>query len=184
MADPGPPRRGFAYRYPGRARPALRDPAAHHRARRVRGHRRALRLGEVDAPARGLRARPALPRRGGRGRARGGGAGRELHGPAELASVVGLVAQEPETQVVSTTVRAEIELPLELRGARPPARARAVEEVALALAIPDLLARRPPTPSPAVSCSGWPSPPPSPPGRASSCSTSRPRSSTRSRAMS
>ena len=34
------------------------------------------------------------------------------HGPAELAEAVGLVAQEPETQVVSTTVRAEIELPL------------------------------------------------------------------------
>ena len=63
------------------------------------------------------------------------------HGPAELASVVGTVAQEPETQVVSATVRAEIELPLELRGASPAARARAVEEVALALAIPDLLER-------------------------------------------
>ena len=63
------------------------------------------------------------------------------HGPAELAETVGLVAQEPETQVVSATVRSEIELPLELRGERPEARARAVEEVALALAIPDLLDR-------------------------------------------
>ena len=63
------------------------------------------------------------------------------HGPAELAAVVGLVAQEPETQVVSTTVRAEVELPLELRGADPAARARAVEEVALALGIADLLER-------------------------------------------
>ena len=63
------------------------------------------------------------------------------HGPAELASVVGTVAQEPETQVVSATVRAEIELPLELRGASPAVRSRAVEEVALALAIPDLLER-------------------------------------------
>jgi energy-coupling factor transporter ATP-binding protein EcfA2 len=63
------------------------------------------------------------------------------NGPAELAAVVGLVAQEPETQVVSTTVRAEIELPLELRGVSPAARGRAVEEVALALAIPDLLDR-------------------------------------------
>ena len=64
------------------------------------------------------------------------------HGPAELAEAVGLVAQEPETQVVSTTVRAEIELPLELRGdgARR-ARSRAVEEVALALAIDGLLER-------------------------------------------
>jgi energy-coupling factor transport system ATP-binding protein len=63
------------------------------------------------------------------------------HGPAELAEAVGLVAQEPETQVVSTTVRAEIELPLELRGMAPGARARAVEEVALALAIDALLDR-------------------------------------------
>jgi energy-coupling factor transporter ATP-binding protein EcfA2 len=63
------------------------------------------------------------------------------HGPAELAEAVGLVAQEPETQVVSTTVRSEIELPLELRGASPEARARAVEEVSLALAIDGLLDR-------------------------------------------
>jgi energy-coupling factor transport system ATP-binding protein len=63
------------------------------------------------------------------------------HGPAELAGVVGLVAQEPETQVVSTTVRAEIELPLELRGVSPTARSRAVEEVALALAIDGQLER-------------------------------------------
>jgi len=63
------------------------------------------------------------------------------HGPAELAAVVGFVAQEPETQVVSTTVQAEVELPLELRGADPAARARAVEEVALALGIDDLLER-------------------------------------------
>jgi energy-coupling factor transport system ATP-binding protein len=62
-------------------------------------------------------------------------------GPAELAGAVGYVAQDPEAQVVSTTVAAEIELPLELRGEAPPARARAVEEVALALAIPHLLRR-------------------------------------------
>jgi energy-coupling factor transporter ATP-binding protein EcfA2 len=62
-------------------------------------------------------------------------------GPGELAAVVGYVAQDPETQVVSTTVTAEIELPLEMRGDTPAARARAVEEVALALAIPHLLDR-------------------------------------------
>jgi energy-coupling factor transporter ATP-binding protein EcfA2 len=62
-------------------------------------------------------------------------------GPGELAKVVGYVAQDPETQVVSTTVAAEIELPLEMRGDPPASRARAVEEVALALAIPDLLGR-------------------------------------------
>ncbi|HWA52662.1 MAG TPA: ATP-binding cassette domain-containing protein [Solirubrobacterales bacterium] len=62
-------------------------------------------------------------------------------GPGELAAVVGYLAQDPETQVVSTTVAAEIELPLEMRGDPPTSRARAVEEVALALAIPHLLER-------------------------------------------
>jgi energy-coupling factor transport system ATP-binding protein len=62
-------------------------------------------------------------------------------GPGELAAVVGYLAQDPETQVVSTTVAAEIELPLEMRGDAPGDRARAVEEVALALAIPHLLGR-------------------------------------------
>jgi len=62
-------------------------------------------------------------------------------GPGELAAAVGYVAQDPETQVVSTTVAAEIELPLEMRGDQPSSRARAVEEVALALAIPHLLDR-------------------------------------------
>lgn len=62
-------------------------------------------------------------------------------GPGELAAVVGYVAQDPETQVVSTTVAAEIELPLEMRGDGSADRARAVEEVALALAIPHLLDR-------------------------------------------
>jgi energy-coupling factor transport system ATP-binding protein len=63
------------------------------------------------------------------------------NGPGELAAVVGYVAQDPETQIVSTTVAAEIELPLEMRGDAPASRARAVEEVALALAIPHLLKR-------------------------------------------
>ncbi|MDX6615158.1 MAG: energy-coupling factor transport system ATP-binding protein [Solirubrobacterales bacterium] len=63
------------------------------------------------------------------------------HGPAELAARVGFVSQDPETQAVSTSVAAEIGLPLELRGASSAARARAVEEVALALAIPHLLSR-------------------------------------------
>jgi energy-coupling factor transport system ATP-binding protein len=62
-------------------------------------------------------------------------------GPGKLAAAVGYVAQDPETQVVSTTVAAEIELPLEMRGEPPASRARAVEEVALALAIPHLLDR-------------------------------------------
>jgi energy-coupling factor transporter ATP-binding protein EcfA2 len=62
-------------------------------------------------------------------------------GPGGLASAVGYVAQDPETQIVSTTVAAELELPLEMRGEPQASRARAVEEVALALAIPQLLTR-------------------------------------------
>jgi energy-coupling factor transport system ATP-binding protein len=75
------------------------------------------------------------------GRIEVGGIDAISSGPGELAAAVGYVAQDPETQVVSTTVAAEIELPLELRGEAPAARARAVEEVALALAIPELLGR-------------------------------------------
>jgi energy-coupling factor transport system ATP-binding protein len=51
------------------------------------------------------------------------------------------VAQDPETQIVSTTVAAELDLPLRFRGDHPAQRARAVEEVALALGIPHLLSR-------------------------------------------
>jgi energy-coupling factor transport system ATP-binding protein len=63
------------------------------------------------------------------------------HGPAELGGIVGLVAQEPEAQVVSATVRGELELPLELRGEPPAARARALEEAMLALGIAHLAER-------------------------------------------
>jgi energy-coupling factor transporter ATP-binding protein EcfA2 len=63
------------------------------------------------------------------------------HGPAELGGHVGFMGQDPETQVVSTTVRGELTLPLELRGEPPSARARAVEEAALALGIRHVLDR-------------------------------------------
>jgi energy-coupling factor transport system ATP-binding protein len=64
-----------------------------------------------------------------------------VHAPADLGGLVGLVGQEPETQVVSATVRGELELPLELRGEPEAARARAIEEVTLALAISHLVDR-------------------------------------------
>jgi energy-coupling factor transport system ATP-binding protein len=64
------------------------------------------------------------------------------HGPGELAAVCGTVFQDPETQVVMGGVRAELSLPVEHRGDPPSAVARAVEEVALALGIADLLERR------------------------------------------
>ena len=63
------------------------------------------------------------------------------HGPGALAVAVGTLFQDPETQVVMGTVRAELALPLENQGEAPAAVARAVEEVALALGIAHLLER-------------------------------------------
>ena len=63
------------------------------------------------------------------------------HGPAALASEVGTLFQDPETQVVMGTVRGELAFPLENRGHGAVAVARGVEEVALALGIEALLER-------------------------------------------
>jgi energy-coupling factor transporter ATP-binding protein EcfA2 len=63
------------------------------------------------------------------------------HGPADLGGVVGMLAQDPETQLVMSSVRAELALALESRGHSPAAVARGVEEVALALGIDHLLDR-------------------------------------------
>jgi energy-coupling factor transporter ATP-binding protein EcfA2 len=132
---------GLGYCYPGSAQPALR------------GIDLSLGAGEFALLAgRSASGKSTLLRaacglvphfHGGEvsGRVEVAGVDTSEHGPGELAAAVGYVSQDPETQVVSTTVRAEIELPLELRGAAAAARARAVEEVALALAIPHLLAR-------------------------------------------
>ncbi len=141
MADLALRADGLTYRYPGTARDALREVD--------------LRVGPgefvVVAGRSGsgkstlLRAACGLVPHFHGGRVEGelevAGMDAGSHGPAELAEVVGLVAQEPETQVVSTSVRAEIELPLELRGVPPASRSRAVEEVSLALAIDGLLER-------------------------------------------
>jgi energy-coupling factor transport system ATP-binding protein len=75
------------------------------------------------------------------GRVRVWGRDTRDEGPAQLADAVSLVLQDPEAQTVMNGVRAEIELPLESRGARGAALARAVEETALALGIADLLER-------------------------------------------
>jgi energy-coupling factor transporter ATP-binding protein EcfA2 len=66
------------------------------------------------------------------------------HGPGELAVACGTLLQDPETQVVMGTVRAELAFPLENRGHAPAAVARGVEEIALALGIESILDR--PTP--------------------------------------
>jgi energy-coupling factor transport system ATP-binding protein len=63
------------------------------------------------------------------------------HGPGELARSVGTLFQDPETQVVMGTPRAELAFPLENRGLAAVAVARGVEETALALGIAHLLDR-------------------------------------------
>jgi energy-coupling factor transporter ATP-binding protein EcfA2 len=63
------------------------------------------------------------------------------HGPARLGAFAGVLFQDPETQLVMSTVRAELALVLESRGHGAGAVARGVEEVALALGIDALLDR-------------------------------------------
>jgi energy-coupling factor transport system ATP-binding protein len=76
------------------------------------------------------------------GRVMCGGLDTREHGPADLAEVAGTLFQDPETQVVMGTVRAELAFPLENRGWGPAAVARGVEEAALALGLAGLLDRR------------------------------------------
>jgi energy-coupling factor transport system ATP-binding protein len=76
-----------------------------------------------------------------RGRVTAAGLDTREHGPGELATGVGSVFQDPETQVVLGTVRAELAFGLENRGDSPTAVARGVEEAALALGIAHLLER-------------------------------------------
>ncbi|HEU4656716.1 MAG TPA: ATP-binding cassette domain-containing protein [Capillimicrobium sp.] len=63
------------------------------------------------------------------------------HGPGEIAAVAGTLFQDPETQTVLGTVRAELGFGLENRGWSAAAVARGVEEAALALGIGPLLDR-------------------------------------------
>jgi energy-coupling factor transport system ATP-binding protein len=63
------------------------------------------------------------------------------HGPSRLGAYAGVLFQDPETQLVMSTVRAELALALESRGHGSTAVARGVEEVALALGIDALLDR-------------------------------------------
>jgi energy-coupling factor transport system ATP-binding protein len=75
------------------------------------------------------------------GRVVTGGLDTRDHGPAKLAAVAGTLFQDPETQVVMSTVRSELAFPLENLGWAAPAVARGVEEAALALGLGGLLDR-------------------------------------------
>ncbi len=98
------------------------------------------------------------------GRVRLAGLDTREHPPASLGAVAGVLFQDPETQLVMSTVRSELALALESRGHDATAVARGVEEVARS------------------SASRWPRRSPGAPGSCSS--TSRPRSWTRSPGMS
>ena len=63
------------------------------------------------------------------------------HPPAHLGTLTGVLFQDPETQLVMGSVRAELALALESRGHTATMVARGVEEVALALGIDHLLDR-------------------------------------------
>jgi energy-coupling factor transport system ATP-binding protein len=70
-----------------------------------------------------------------------GGLDTREHTPAEIGAVVGTLLQDPETQIVMNTVRAELALALENLGGSAPSVARGVEETSLALGIGHLLDR-------------------------------------------
>ena len=131
----------FSYRYPGAAAPSLRDVDLH-----VSDGEFVVLAGRSAAgKSTLLRAACGLVPHFHGGEAAGSaavcGLDLRLNAPAALHGAVGLVAQDPETQVVAATVRGELELPLEIAGEPAASRARAVEEASLALGIAHLLGR-------------------------------------------
>jgi energy-coupling factor transport system ATP-binding protein len=130
-----------SYRYPGASEPALDDVSLE-----IRPGELCLLAGlSGDGKSTLLRAASGLVPHfyGGRfaGRVTLGGLDTREHPPARLGALAGALFQDPETQLVTSSVRAELALPLESRGHAPAAVARGVEEVALALGIDALLAR-------------------------------------------
>ncbi len=132
---------GVSYSYPGVAEPALREitleirPGEFCLLAGLSGHGKSTLL----RAACGL-----VPHfHGGHfaGRVTLAGLDTREHGPARLGAFAGVLFQDPETQLVMSTVRAELALALESRGKGATAVARGVEEVALALGIDALLDR-------------------------------------------
>ncbi len=141
MSDPLLSFQQVTYRYPGMDAPALQDvsfeihPGEFCLLAGLSGHGKSTLL----RAACGL-----VPHfDGGRfaGRVALAGLDTREHGPARLGAFVGVLFQDPETQLVMSSVRAELALALESRGNGAAAVARGVEEVALALGIDSLLER-------------------------------------------
>ena len=130
-----------SYRYPGAASPALRDVDLEV----APGEFVVLAGGSGSGKSTLLRAACGLVPHfhGGEfsGRLEAAGLDTRTHEPADVAAVAGSLFQDPETQVVMGTVRAELAFPLENRGLAAAAVARGVEEAALALGIAALLDR-------------------------------------------
>jgi energy-coupling factor transporter ATP-binding protein EcfA2 len=129
------------YRYPGFERPALADITL-----RLQPGEFCLLAGlSGSGKSSLLRAACGLVPHfhGGRfaGRVQLAGLDTREHGPSRLGAFAGALFQDPETQLVTGSVRAELALALESRGESAMAVARGVEEVALALGIDALLAR-------------------------------------------
>ncbi len=132
---------GVTYRYPGVERPALRDVTL-----QIAPGEFCLLAGlSGSGKSSLLRAASGLVPHfhGGSfaGRVTLAGLDTREHGPARLGAFAGALFQDPETQLVTSSVRAELSLALETRGESAMAVARGVEEVALALGIDALLDR-------------------------------------------
>ncbi len=132
---------GVSYRYPGTARPSLRD------VNLEIGDGEFVVLCGLSAWGKSTLLRAAcglVPHfHGGRfdGRLTVGGLDTRDHGPSDIAAVAGTLFQDPETQTVMGSVRSEIAFGLENRGWSAAAVARGVEEASLALGIAPLLDR-------------------------------------------
>jgi energy-coupling factor transport system ATP-binding protein len=129
------------YHYPGAERPALQDVSVELHPGEF------CLLAGLSGSGKSTLLRAAcglVPHfHGGRfaGRVEVAGLDTREHGPARLGAFVGALFQDPETQLVTSSVRAELSLALESRGEGASAVARGVEEVALALGIDALLDR-------------------------------------------
>ncbi len=129
------------YRYPGAERPALDDVTLDVQAGEFCLLAGLSGQGKLTL----LRAACGLVPHfhGGRfgGRVELAGLDTREHGPARLGTLAGALFQDPETQLVMSSVRAELALALESRGHTAAVVARGVEEVALALGVDHLLDR-------------------------------------------